>query len=58
MPNLILTKSNIAYVYERLTGTKLNLNCNAALDAWDNYENGIIKEGGMWIDSMFYPIGQ
>lgn len=58
MSNLILTKNNIAEVYERLTGHNLKLNCNAAFDAWDTYENMVIKDGGMWFNSMFYPIGQ
>ena len=57
--SLVLTENNIAKIYERLTGHHIDVtSCPAAFDAWDVYEQKIIKDGGFSANGIFYPIGQ
>jgi hypothetical protein len=50
---LQLTKNNIAEVYRFIHGEKsVKLNCNAAYDAWETFENNCIELGGLRLKTM------
>ena len=40
-----LEKSNIVEVYEFVYGKKVQVDCNMALDKWDDYVSSVIKNG-------------
>ena len=59
MAALILTNQNIRKVYESIVGHTIETEyCMSASDAWENFENSVVENGGISYDGIFYPMGQ